>query len=258
MLARLSGRLCGPLVLLALVTALPLTACRRRSAHRPADSLPASSASSSPTMQVIQTSTPGDGSPSSGASGSSGSSAPTGASDASQMSEAERKAAARAAFAEGVAFQDKRDCAQAIPRFETAQRLYDAPTHLLHLAQCNALMGRLVEATELYSTLAHMTLTPEAPRAFRDAKESGRVEHARLAPRVPTLRVETSPSTSSLKNVVVKVNGTQMPADLLGVARPLNPGRYRVTVTASPSRSGTGEMELKEGEAKSLEVKLSP
>ena len=46
--------------------------------------------------------------------------------------------------------------------------------------------------------------------------------------------------------------------DLLGIARPMNPGRYRVTVAAGPGRSGTGEVELKEGETKTLEVKVSP
>ncbi len=39
------------------------------------------------------------------------------------MSEPERKAAARAAYQEGVAFQEKGDCGQALPRFETAQKI---------------------------------------------------------------------------------------------------------------------------------------
>jgi hypothetical protein len=179
-------------------------------------------------------------------------------SNAAQMSDPERKAAARAAYAEGVDLQKKKDCAGALPRFETAQRLFDAPTHLLHIAQCQAQTGRLVEAQENYSTLSHLVLPPGAPAAFKEAKEAGRAELTRLTPRVPTLRVETSPAANTLKNVVVQVNGTQMPAELVGVARPLNPGRYHVTVTAAPNRSGAGDAELKEGEAKSLEVKLSP
>lgn len=79
------------------------------------------------------------------------------------MSEAERKSAARAAFAEGVDFQERRDCVQALSQLETAQRLFDAPTHLLHIAQCQAQPGRLVEAQESYAKLAHMTLDPKAP-----------------------------------------------------------------------------------------------
>jgi hypothetical protein len=119
-------------------------------------------------------------------------------------------------------------------------------------------MGRLVEAQESYAKLAHMTLDPKAPPPFRAAKDTGKAELARLSPRVPTLRVETNPPVTSLKNVIVQVNGTQMPADLIGLARPLNPGRYHVTITASPNRTGAGDTELKDGEAKSLEIKLSP
>ena len=45
--------------------------------------------------------------------------------------------------------------------------------------------------------------------------------------------------------------------ELIGVARPLNPGRYQVKVTASPNLSGAAETALKEGQALSLEVRLS-
>ncbi len=176
--------------------------------------------------------------------------------NAPQLSEAEKKAAARAAFAEGVELQEHKDCVNALPKFELAERMYDAPTHLLHIAQCQVSTGRLIEAQESYATLSHLTLLPQAPTAFRDAQSAGAKELARLSPRIPTLRLETTPPAASLKNVVVEINGTQLPPDLLGIARPMNPGRYRVTVAASPGRSGTGEVELKEGEIKTLEVKV--
>ena len=174
-----------------------------------------------------------------------------------QMSEPERKAAARAAYAEGVQLQEQKDCAKALPRFESAERLFDAPTHLLHIAQCQAAMGKLVEAQETYATLSHLSLEKGAPGAFREAQEAGRVEQAKVKPRVPTLRLDTVPAASSLKGLVVQINGTQMPADLVGIARPINPGRYRVTMTATPARSATGEIEVKEGEAKTLELKFA-
>lgn len=174
-----------------------------------------------------------------------------------QLSDAERKAAARAAFAEGVQLQEQNDCAGALPRFEVAERMYDAPTHLLHIAQCQAAIGRLVEAQENYATLGHLTLNAQAPAAFREAQEAARAEGSRLRPRIPTLRITANPPAESLKNLTVQINGTQLPPDLVGVARPINPGRYRVTMTAGPGRTGTGEAEIKEGETKTLEVRLS-
>jgi hypothetical protein len=174
-----------------------------------------------------------------------------------QMSEPERKAAARAAYAEGVQLQEQKDCAKALPRFESAERLFDAPTHLLHIAQCQAATGRLVEAQETYATLSHLSLDKQSPAAFREAQETGRAEQAKIKPRVPTLRLDTSPAASSLKGLVVQINGTQMPADLVGIARPINPGRYHVTMTATPGRSASGDIEIKEGEAKTLEIKFT-
>ncbi len=174
-----------------------------------------------------------------------------------QMSEPERKAAARAAYAEGVQLQEQKDCAKALPRFESAERLFDAPTHLLHIAQCQAATGRLVEAQETYATLSHLGLDKQSPAAFREAQEAGRAEQAKIKPRVPTLRLDTSPPAASLKGLVVQINGTQMPADLVGIARPINPGRYHVTMTAGPGRSASGDIEVKEGEAKALEIKFA-
>jgi len=174
-----------------------------------------------------------------------------------QMSEPERKAAARAAYAEGVQLQEKKDCAGALPRFESAERLFDAPTHLLHIAQCQEATGRLVEAQETYATLSHLSLDKQSPAAFREAQETGRAEQARLKPRVPTLRLDTSPQPATLRGLVVQINGTQMPADLVGIARPINPGRYHVTMTAGPGRSASGDIEVREGEAKALEVKFA-
>jgi hypothetical protein len=175
-----------------------------------------------------------------------------------QMSEAERKAAARAAFSEGVELQQKSDCVRALLRFESAQRLFEAPTHLLHIAECQAATGRLVEAQESYSTLAHLTLSPSGPSAFREAQEAGRVEMAKLKPRVPTLRLDTSPPAASLKGLTVQLNGTQMPADLVGIARPINPGRYHVTMATGAGKTATGDVEVKEGDAKTLEVRFAP
>lgn len=69
----------------------------------------------------------------------------------------------------------------------------------------------------------------DAPSAFRDAKEKGRAELARLSPRVPTLRVTTSPAATTLKNVVVQVNG---------------PFRASVAIEPTPTTSSSAKVGL--------------
>lgn len=173
------------------------------------------------------------------------------------MSESERKATARAAFLEGVELADKGDCTHAISRFETAQRLFDAPTHLQHLADCQVSVGKLIEAQESYETLAHANLSPQAPEAFKVAQESGRQSLAALRQRIPTLRIQLNPSPSTLRNLVVQVNGKTVPNDLIGLARPVNPGTYRIVAQATGYKTMQREAMLVEGDTKTLEVQLS-
>lgn len=173
------------------------------------------------------------------------------------MSESERKATARAAYLEGVRLQEAGACPDAIGRFEAAQKFYSAPTHLVHLAQCQAATGKLVEAAESYETLVRYPLNASSPEAFKTAQEDGKREVASLRPRIPTLRVSVTPQPQSLTSLVVKLNNGQMPNEVLGIARPVNPGHYKVTVYAAGYKEASGEVDVGEGTAKVLELKLS-
>jgi hypothetical protein len=174
-----------------------------------------------------------------------------------QMSDTEKKAAARAAYQEGVKLQDDGKFGEALSRFEAAQKLFDAPTHLLHIAECQGLTGRLVEASETYETLARKTLAPGSPEAFTQAQQQGQAELPALRARIPTLRVTTKPGPQQVQNLQVNVNGVNMPNELLGIARPLNPGTYRFSAQAVGwSTPSSIDVPLGEKEQKSVELTL--
>lgn len=173
-----------------------------------------------------------------------------------QMTESERKATARAAFLEGTRLQEKNP-AEALARFQTAQKLYDAPTHQLHIAQTQAATGRLVEAAETYETLTRRALPAGSPEVFHEAQESGKKELQALRPRIPSLRVQLQPPAASLSGLTVQINGQTMPNELVGIARPINPGTYRVTATASGYKPASTEVQLGESASKSAELTLS-
>jgi hypothetical protein len=174
-----------------------------------------------------------------------------------QMSDTEKKAAARAAYQEGVKLQDDGKFADALARFESAQKLFDAPTHLLHIAECQALTGRLVEASETYETLTHKTLAPGAPDAFTQAQQQGQAELPALRARIPSLRVTVKPGPQQVQNLQVNVNGVNMPNELLGIARPLNPGTYRFSAQAVGwSTTSSIDVPLGEKEQKSVELTM--
>jgi len=181
----------------------------------------------------------------------------TGSVALAQMSEGEKKAAARAAYMEGIALQDNGSPADALARFEAAQKLFDAPTHLLHIAECQALTGRLVEASETYETLARKPLGKDAPEAFIQAQEQGKAELQQLRPRIPTMRISVKPEPRSLQNLQIQINDKQMPPELVGILRPVNPGAYRLSATATGwATPAPVDVEVKEKEPKSVELVL--
>lgn len=175
----------------------------------------------------------------------------------STISDSERKASARAAYQEGVELQAQGHHAEALARFQIAQHLLDAPTHLLHIAQCLAMTGKLVEAQETYETLTHRDLPKGSPQPFRDAVDTGKRELPDLQPRIPTLRIQIKPPPSTLRNLAVTMNQRPLPNEVLGIARPVNPGTYEISATAwgiAPSRPV--RVTLGERDSKAVELKL--
>lgn len=173
------------------------------------------------------------------------------------MSEGERKANARAAYMAGVSAREKSGCPAALHFFETAQRYYPAPTHLLQIGQCQAATGKLVDASETYETLSRMALANDASDAFRQAQKEGRDELARLKPRVPTLKVQITPAPTSLSGLLVKMNDVTVPNELLGLQRPVNPGTYKVSVYASGYKETSQRIDVGEGASQSVTLTLT-
>jgi hypothetical protein len=176
-----------------------------------------------------------------------------------QMSDTERKASARAAYQEGIQLQDAGKHAEALARFEAAQKLFDAPTHQLRIAETQALTGKLVEASETYETLIRRQLPPGSPEAFVQAQQQAQAEVQPLRQRIPTVRVTVNPDAQTLQDLEVRANGVQMPNELLGIARPINPGTYKLTAKAAGYGTPVPvEIEVKEKEAKAVEIVLRP
>lgn len=177
---------------------------------------------------------------------------------AAQLSETDRKAAARTAYQEGVTLQEHGNAREALAKFEAAQKLFDAPTHLLRIAQCQVALGKLVEAAETYETLSRKSLPDGSPDAFVQAKQQAQSELPKVRARIPTLRVTLKPDASTLRNVRVTMNGAQVPNEVLGLARPINPGTYRIEASASGwGTKAPAETTLAEKDQKNVDLELA-
>lgn len=184
--------------------------------------------------------------------------APRRAAAQAQLSEAEKKAAARVLFADGVKAQDAGRPADALVLFQKAQNLFDAPTHLMHIAQCQVLTGKLVEAAETYETLKRVQLAPNAPDVFVQAKTQAAAELPGVRARIPSLKIELSPKPDGLRNLQVVVNDVLIPVELLGVARPVNPGVAKLSARADGYAPSALDVTIKEKETRSVTLALTP
>lgn len=176
--------------------------------------------------------------------------------EAGELSEAERKAAARSLFQEGVKAQDAGRHAEALVLFSKAQKLYDAPTHLLHIAECQALTGKLVEAAETYETLKRVPLAAGAPDVFVEAKRRAEQDLPALRARIPSLRIDVSPRPEGLGRFQLVVNGVRLPLELVGVARPVDPGTTLVEATADGFEPARLEVVIREKETRTVGLAL--
>jgi hypothetical protein len=170
-----------------------------------------------------------------------------------QVSDSERSAA-RQLFTEGNELQKAEKYDAALDKFERAQRVFSAPTNLLHIAQCQDKLGKIVEATETYRTVIRTPLPAGAPGAFQQAVEQAKTELAQVEPRVPRVKIDVTPANAA--SLEVRLNGQPINAALIGEPLPLDPGTHRIVVFAPGYASNEQSVTLKERDAKTLTFTL--
>jgi len=146
---------------------------------------------------------------------------------------------AREQFASGIEAQQQGRWADALLAFQRAQALFSAPTNMLHMAECMAQLGRLVEAEETYRGLTLLVLPKDSPAPFFAAQAQGAAELQQIQARIPKMRIEVTPA--NLPNLVVTLDQQAFNAVLLGADRSVDPGAHTVTAFAP----GYGQKEVK-------------
>jgi hypothetical protein len=166
----------------------------------------------------------------------------------------EDRAAARELAMQGLQLQAAGNYTEALDRFDRAQAVFPAPTHLIHIAQCLAALGKLVEAAEQYRLLVRTELPAGSPNAFVQAQRQGEAELAQLEPRIPSIKVIVRPQAPM--NTTVKIDDTSISAALIGVARPTNPGKHTVVLLAPGYSQAEQAVTLEEHQTKDVAFNL--
>jgi hypothetical protein len=141
------------------------------------------------------------------------------------------------------------DTATACKNFEESLRLEVAVGTLFNLAQCEEKLGQLASAWQ-HLREGVDRLDPGDPRVPPARKAADA-----LAPRIPKLRVVLSLAASAAP-VRVRRDGVELTGLSLSEPLPVNPGKHTVVVECEGYEPNRYDVELAEGEAKTLPVEL--
>lgn len=166
----------------------------------------------------------------------------------------EDKVAARTLFNEGIKLQNEGKTDKALEKFEGAQRYYRAPTITLHIAQCQASLGKLVEANETYRVLENTPRKDDWSSDFVQAQQQGKAEQTQLEARIPKLTINVEPHPAGTK---LQVDNTEWDPVFIGVARPVNPGKHRIVAFAPNFNTAEEAVELREKDQRPVTLKLA-
>jgi hypothetical protein len=159
--------------------------------------------------------------------------------------------AARALADSAFAFFEKAEYANALERFQQAEKIVHAPPHLLYIARCHDKLGALFAARKAYSDVMVETLADDAPPAFAEAQRTARKELAALNARIPSITVTV---------VGPPGEATQLALDgkpiASGTKLELEPGSYQVSARAEGWLTQSRTVELTEGSNESVSISL--
>lgn len=138
------------------------------------------------------------------------------------------KAAAEALFDHGVRLMKQGSFPEACPKLEESERIDPAVGTLLYLGECYERVGKTASAWATFREAASLASTSN--QADRARVAAGRAQE--LEPKLSRLSVELSPEVAKIPGVVVKRGQQRLEPSLYGTPLPIDPGEYRIEVTA--------------------------
>jgi hypothetical protein len=166
----------------------------------------------------------------------------------------EDKAAARVLATQGGEALSAKKYAESLDLVSRAEQMFHAPTHLLLIARSQVGLGRLVAARETYLKLTREELGAGAPPAFKRAQQDGKDEMTALEARIASLRIAVE--GGGQQKFTVKMDDQPVSPALLGVYRPVDPGKHEIVIYPVGQSPVKGAIELKDGEKKELKLNI--
>jgi hypothetical protein len=172
-----------------------------------------------------------------------------------QEADAETRTAAREMATQGAEAFEKQDYETALDRFQRASSLFRAPSISVMEARTLVKLGRLVAALDKYEETRHTALPADASEALQRAVNDAARESEELRARVPLLRISLVGKPLSVE-AKVTIDGKPVPAALLDVERPVDPGHHAIEATAAGLSPVRRSIELVQGEHRQVDIQF--
>jgi hypothetical protein len=170
--------------------------------------------------------------------------------------DAEMRTAARDLATQGAQAFEAGRYAEASDLLRRAYELVQAPSIALLRARSLAKQGQLLEAIDLYEQTSRSKLADDAPEAFAQAVQTARTEADELRHRLPRLKLTLLGESGGPSQVTI--DDKPVPAVLLGVERPINPGQHVIVVQVAGLVRATRELAMVESETYRVELEVGP
>ncbi len=161
---------------------------------------------------------------------------------------------ARVLMQEGRELRDKGDLKEALKRFKGADDIMHVPTTALEVAKVEVALGLLVEARDAIAAIRLVPVQRGEPAPFKEARARADELDASLNGRIPAL-VITLTNAPAGETPSVSVDGTLVPAGVLGLSRTVDPGHHVVSAKTAHGE-GKAEIDVREGEKKTVSIRL--
>lgn len=168
------------------------------------------------------------------------------------------KSTARKLGEEGIALFEKKQFAEALEKFNLAEKLLPAPTLGVRAARCLVQLGRFVEASERYLEVTRIEVPQsQMTPAFRKAQAEAIVEREELLALIPSLTIIVQGPLGDEAKVFV--DGEQIPTGLIGQKRQMDPGVHEVEIRRKDAMASKKiDLVVKKNEKLTLELPPLP
>lgn len=166
----------------------------------------------------------------------------------------EEKAGARAAATQGAGAFDQKRWADALDLFSRAESLVHSPVHLLFKARALVELGQLVKARETYVQIVREQQPTPPSALLTTSQEAAKQELAAVEPRLANVTISVAGEGAA--TATVTMDGAKVPAALVGLSRPVDPGEHTLQALGNGVGSDLTPFSVKEGGSATVTLQL--